>query len=693
MATVTEMETGKAQPNLTAFKAQYGDAAGLKAYQGALSTWRANTATTRPTDTTPDTQVKLTGSSVSNTPIGEIASPDATAVTDTTANQDLIDSGKAKTVDLATELGIKDWTSLSDDEKADFISAAGYSSEELKAMGLSDEYIQGLGESAMKLENAETGVQQSAVSNTSLQVLQRALQKVSGVGSQEIGTSALFEAAGLSTTMATLSQSLSQRSNEMAAYYDKYNYSIGQIAQSQVDTYNSAKETYDMVRADVDSKISYLQEIDKQARGYELELDYQKKLLDLKNGDSPYTWDSATQTYVDADGNTYIPNYTSTDATGDLMTLPYEGEYADNCVKYVRDTYYELMPYGLNSISERQSWVDNYGYSPDEYIPEVGDVVQTSEGTYGHTAIIRGFTEDGNMILEEANYRAGQVTYGRELALDSSSIIGYWSPQPEGGQMRTTEEVPASLGQPATVATVPLTSPLGTSAEGEGLNPYGVETFNGGLNYPDSYGTTEELNTQFNNVIIGLYKEFTGAETEATTATFNSYLANGDYEKANSYLDTLAIQSLTGTQKTNLSNIETATIQSNDAIALINGLQFSNMSYYKSLLESNKKYADLSKDQEWVEIAQSIESAQAELRRYYYGTAVTDSEMYTAKNLFIDVSNDDFNTVMTKLDGIADLADSTRRRMLDEKRGIFSDVYTTSGSSGVVEVDPAGLNE
>ena len=278
MATVTEMESGKAQPNLTAFKAQYGDAAGLKAYQSALSTWRSNTSVTRPIDTTPDTKVKLTGSDTSATTgeIDEPASPIATA--DSTANQDLIDTGKAKTADLATELGIQSWTDLSDDEKADFISASGLNTEELKAMGMSDEYIQNLGESAFKLEQAQGQVGATNVSNSSLYFLQRALQKVSGVGSQDIGTSKLYEAAGLPTSMATLSPSLQQRANEMSALYDKYNFTTGQIAQAQVDTYNAALTNYGMVKDEWDKATAYVQGLEQRAWESQNEMDmYIKK--------------------------------------------------------------------------------------------------------------------------------------------------------------------------------------------------------------------------------------------------------------------------------------------------------------------------------------------------------------------------------------------------------------------------------
>lgn len=60
-------------------------------------------------------------------------------------------------------------------------------------------------------------------------------------------------------------------------------------------------------------------------------------------------------------------------------------------------------------------------------IPQVGSVVITSEGPFGHVAVVESI-EGNQLILTEANYAKCRKTSGRRLSIDSPYILGYWTP-------------------------------------------------------------------------------------------------------------------------------------------------------------------------------------------------------------------------------------------------------------------------
>lgn len=66
----------------------------------------------------------------------------------------------------------------------------------------------------------------------------------------------------------------------------------------------------------------------------------------------------------------------------------------------------------------------------DTQTPQIGAVVITSEGLYGHAAVVKDIV-DGQLVLDESNYintnykSGGPVTTGRTLPVDSPLIKGY----------------------------------------------------------------------------------------------------------------------------------------------------------------------------------------------------------------------------------------------------------------------------
>ena len=104
------------------------------------------------------------------------------------------------------------------------------------------------------------------------------------------------------------------------------------------------------------------------------------------------------------------------------------------------------------------------------------------------------------MILEEANYRSNTVTTGRTLALDDSSVIGFWHP------------VEASYIMPTFDYQV------------EGLSPSGVETYSTTIPYKSDDSSSDNLGM-------------------ATTLLDSAYQDKGsftqsDVDAAREYLDT-----------------------------------------------------------------------------------------------------------------------------------------------------------
>lgn len=106
------------------------------------------------------------------------------------------------------------------------------------------------------------------------------------------------------------------------------------------------------------------------------------------------------------------------------------GNLGENCVKWARENVPNL-PYGLYNKQDKANAVafaeeEGFG-SSDMTNVQVGDAVLTKEGNVGHAAVVSGFTENGDLILAEANYVPGQVTQGRTISKNDPVLYGYIS--------------------------------------------------------------------------------------------------------------------------------------------------------------------------------------------------------------------------------------------------------------------------
>lgn len=71
---------------------------------------------------------------------------------------------------------------------------------------------------------------------------------------------------------------------------------------------------------------------------------------------------------------------------------------------------------------------------------------------------------------------------------------------------------------------------------------------------------------------------------------------------------------------------------------------------YKFVIEEKKPFIGAQRDPAYTTLLQTIELGQAQIRRGFYGTAVTDTEAATAKKFLVDPETDDLATIKIKLD-------------------------------------------
>lgn len=73
---------------------------------------------------------------------------------------------------------------------------------------------------------------------------------------------------------------------------------------------------------------------------------------------------------------------------------------------------------------------------------------------------------------------------------------------------------------------------------------------------------------------------------------------------------------------------------------------------YKALLEKSKPYLAIKRDKDYTDLRSVIEQGQAQLRKGYYGTAVTGTEAGNASK-FLITDSDDIDTIVNKLENSA----------------------------------------
>lgn len=145
------------------------------------------------------------------------------------------------------------------------------------------------------------------------------------------------------------------------------------------------------------------------------------------------TWQAAPgntfTTYTNSSGETSTSPTTYTGGVQDITSILESdlSQYSGNCVLFARN-FCPSIPTGATSINGRiegikQAQEGGYGGTNMDLV-QVGDAIHTKEGDVGHTAIVTGIEGD-NLVLLEANYKTGKVTYGRKISKYDPVVLGW----------------------------------------------------------------------------------------------------------------------------------------------------------------------------------------------------------------------------------------------------------------------------
>lgn len=151
---------------------------------------------------------------------------------------------------------------------------------------------------------------------------------------------------------------------------------------------------------------------------------------------------------------------------------------------------------------------------------------------------------------------------------------------------------------------------------------------------------------------------------------FNSLIASGDTAGALAAVKDAALKTVGISEQNKYADYQTNQTRLNGLKGALSSFEAVNPNLYKSILEKGKTLAAASKDQKWLDLVSQVEAAQVELRRGFFGTAITDRETATGENLFIDTKKDTLQDMETKLNTLAALANTSAQGILNYALGI-----------------------
>ena len=176
---------------------------------------------------------------------------------------------------------------------------------------------------------------------------------------------------------------------------------------------------------------------------------------------------------------------------------------------------------------------------------------------------------------------------------------------------------------------------------------------------PNSYDVVAQYNQykQGNKQDSGLMQQVKNLTSKVSRPTQRAFILN----QANQILNTQGEEGLRGFLETQAlttmaaSERDTYNQFANAVESLSSAKQFLEPSSltvgpYRNLAQQSKPYLLMQKDDKYIDLFSNIERGQAQIRKGYYGTAITSTEKKTGQNFLIS-NNDDMNTIRRKIAG------------------------------------------
>lgn len=161
--------------------------------------------------------------------------------------------------------------------------------------------------------------------------------------------------------------------------------------------------------------------------------------------------------------------------------------------------------------------------------------------------------------------------------------------------------------------------------------------------------TNNDLQKGFNNLLTrGAIKK---DQRDYLKENWSEIVNSGNLAEAESFLESAAVDTMQPTQKAEFSDVSDGADFAASAFQRANTIKDNPLvsGPYRELIEKSKPFLTISKNPDIVRLRQEVESAQAKIRRSYYGTAVTANESATADSMLVNFEKDDINTVIDKL--------------------------------------------
>jgi hypothetical protein len=169
--------------------------------------------------------------------------------------------------------------------------------------------------------------------------------------------------------------------------------------------------------------------------------------------------------------------------------------------------------------------------------------------------------------------------------------------------------------------------------------------------YNRLYGTTQSQTDDGNELLKQTQRIMAKSSSANRTAAVNNvrgYISSGDIQSAQSAVDTYAYNSLGQTEKETFNQNENAIAGLQVAQSLLNDPELQ-IGPWKQLFENAKPWLLMSTDPKYNQLRVLVDMNQAQLRRAFFGTAVTDSEQKSAAGFLIQPT-DDMNRIKIKLE-------------------------------------------